>query len=35
MLLGFDPKGTNKALYSIWEKVFGEKHPEDTENTGA
>lgn len=29
MLLGFDPKGTNTALYSIWKKVFGEKHPDD------
>lgn len=35
MLLGFDPKGTNTALYSIWEKVFGEKHPEDVDGAGA
>ncbi|MDK3656265.1 phage tail protein [Staphylococcus pseudintermedius] len=29
MLLGFDFKGETKNLYAIWEKVFGEKHPED------
>lgn len=29
MLLGFDYKGENKNLYAIWEKVFGEKHPDD------
>lgn len=29
MLLGFDPKGSNTALHSIWKKVFGEKHPDD------
>lgn len=28
MFLGFDPKGTNAALHSIWEKVFGEAHPD-------
>lgn len=30
MLLGFDPKGTNAALHSIWKKVFGEEHPDAT-----
>lgn len=28
MYLGFDPKGTNTALHSIWNKVFGEAHPD-------
>lgn len=30
MYLGFDPKGTNTALHSIWNKVFGEEHPDAT-----
>lgn len=34
MLLGFDKKGTNTALYSIWEKVFGEPHPDNTDGGG-
>lgn len=29
MLMGFDKKGETKALYSIWEQVFGEKHADD------
>lgn len=33
MLLGFDPKGTNTALFSIWQKIFGEPHPDAVEGT--
>lgn len=39
MVMGYDAKGETTALYGVWEKVFGEKHPNDTtpveENTGA